>query len=86
MKVVISFQHLRWEAHCLEGTMGFGFWRRREVESDAMQIHCFSNLTHVEKKYGTRFFFRPPAWARVFTLQGNNHPAPPKAIRRPKPA
>lgn len=42
MTAVRLTQHLRWEAQCLEGAMGFGF-SKNNGSWEAM--HCLSNLT-----------------------------------------
>ena len=39
MTTVRLTQHLRWEAQCLKGAMGFGFGKTIE-RSDALQIAC----------------------------------------------
>ena len=56
---------------------GFG----KTIESIEVGFEVQSNCL-----CGKPVFFRPPAWVRVFTLQGNYHPAPPKAIKSPTSA
>ena len=81
----VRWQRWDWRSTC-DGTpnawkgpwvSGFG----KTIESIEVGFEVQSNCL-----CGKPVFFRPPAWVRVFTLQGNYHPAPPKAIKSPTSA